>query len=184
VPTPTLPPPKPIATAPPTPAPPTPAPPPPPASATAAPQAGEVKVEDTAFQGGFRNPGDSSYRGRTATWVYGSRTQYGRMTARFDLPATPRDAQVWIVAVDSEGPARTRIAILVNDREIFRGPAPFPDDRPNQPEAPWTERPFAVPEGTLHQGANTLTIQNLENGDRVNQPPFLAVDQATVRFVA
>jgi serine/threonine-protein kinase len=173
VPTPTLPPPKPVPTT----------PPPPPPSPTAPPQTGEVRLEDTAFQGGFRGQGDSVYRGRTATLVYGSRTPYSRMTARFDLPASPREAQVWIVGLDSEGGTRTRIAIVVNDREIFRGPAPFPDDRPRQPEAPWTERPFAVPEGVMHPGQNTLAIQNLEPSDRVGQPPFLAVDQAVVRYL-
>src|SRR5205823_3957395 len=48
VPTPTLPPPKPVPTT-----------PPPPPSPTSAPQTGEVRLEDTAFQGGFRGPGDS-----------------------------------------------------------------------------------------------------------------------------
>jgi hypothetical protein len=143
-----------------------------------------VRIEDTAFQGGFRGQGDSIHRGRTATWVYGSRTQYGRMTARFDLPVSPRDAQVLIVGLDSEGGARTRIAIVVNDREIYRGQSPFPDDRPNQPEARWTERPFDVPDGVLRQGQNTLAIQNLEPSDRPGQPPFVAVDQALVRFQA
>jgi hypothetical protein len=93
-------------------------------------------------------------------------------------------ALLLVGALDSVGNTGTRLALVVNDREIFRGPAPFPDDRPNQSDAPWTERPFSLPDGVLHQGQNTLAIQNLEASDRVGQPPFLAVDQATVRYQA
>jgi hypothetical protein len=180
VPSPTFPPPKPVATSPPQ--------PPPAASPTAAAppapppgSSGEVRLDDTAFQGGFRNPGDAQYRGRTAMLLYGARTPYSRMSARFDLPAAPRDAELAVVAVDSQGGSRTQLAILVNDREIFRGPSPFPDEGPGQGEARWTERRLPIPDGLLRSGANTVAIQNLDQSDRVGQPPYAAVDLAVIQ---
>jgi hypothetical protein len=159
----------------------------PPAAPTAAkpgtkPAAGQVVLEDTAFQGGFRNAGDSQYRGRTATWVYGSRTQYSKMTAQFELPFAPREADLVLVGLDSEGSQRTNMAIYVNDVELYRGRSPFPDDRPDQPQAPWTERRLQLPGGALRPGANTVTIQNLEDSANVGSPPFVAIDQVTVRY--
>jgi len=145
------------------------------------PSEGTVDIPDTAFQGGFRNQNGQPYRGQSATWVYGQRTSYSTMSASFQLPVTPRDAQLRIVGLDSEGPQRTTIEILVDDRPIFRGPAPFPDDVPSRPQAPWAERAIDLPSGYLHEGQNTVTIRNLEESANMG-PPFLAVHSATVVY--
>jgi hypothetical protein len=108
------------------------------------------------------------------------------MTARFDLPATPREAELLLTAVDSEGGNRTQIAILINDRELFRGPSPFAQDPGTRDvidgAAPWDDRSFPIPAGVLRSGANTLTIRNLEPVDAINQPPWTMVDRATIRL--
>lgn len=160
-PTPTLPPPAPIAT-------PKPAATPPPKPVAAA----DVVIQSSAFQGGAQ---EANHGGRNAVVLYGARTQFARATARFDLPGAPREAELKIVGRDSRGQRETSIAIFLNDAEVFRGDNPFPDGQ-------WTERRWQLQQGMLRQGANTLTIQNLENTDRVGQPPSLAVEQVIVRY--
>jgi hypothetical protein len=164
-PTPTLPPPVPVAT-------------PKPGSK---PGQGTVEIPDTAFQGGYRNANGAPYRGQSATWVYGARTPYSAMTATFELPTTPREAQIRIVGLDSEGPQRTNVEVLIDDRPVFRGPAPFPDDVPSRPQAPWAERAIDLPAGYLREGSNTITIRNLEDTGNMG-PPFLAIHQVTVVY--
>jgi len=147
----------------------------------AKPNQGTVEIPDTAFQGGYRNANGAPYRGQSATWVYGARTPYSTMTATFELPTTPREAQVRIVGLDSEGPQRTNVEMLIDDRPVFRGPAPFPDDVPSRPQAPWAERTLELPAGYLREGPNTITIRNLEDTANMG-PPFLAVHQVTVVY--
>jgi hypothetical protein len=150
----------------------------------AAPAGGAIPLEDGAFAGGYRNPGSSLYRQRSATWAYGAGTAYSTMTARFDLADAPGAGALTVTGLTSEN-WRPQIAILVNDRQIFRGQSPFPQD-PGTPDvidgtAAWGELSFPIPAGVLRAGANTLTIRNLENIDKINQPPWVMVDRATIR---
>lgn len=142
----------------------------------------QVLLEDATFVGGWRNPDDSVYRGRTATWVYGARTDYSTMTARFDLPAEPQgDAVLEIVGLDSEGADQTNIQIAMNDQIVFQGPAPFPSDSGDPgTDAPWMKRGLRLRSGLLRQGENALTIKNLEDTANFGVPPWFMVDQATV----
>jgi hypothetical protein len=97
----------------------------------------------------------------------------------------PAGGTLTITGLTSEN-WRPQIAILINDRELFRGPSPFAQD-PGTPDlqgglAPWEERSFPIPAGVLRSGANTLTIRNLEPVDTINQPPWTMVDRATIRL--
>jgi serine/threonine-protein kinase len=146
-----------------------------------------IALEDTAFQGGFRNPGASTYRQRSATWIYGARTPYASMSATFQLPGAPTGgALLTIVGLDSENAPKTPISISINDRELFRGPAPFADDTHSQDfenaPAPWGERSWPIPAEALRSGPNTLTIRNLADTADVGTPPFFVLDQARVTF--
>jgi hypothetical protein len=141
-------------------------------------------IEDSALIGGFRNPGQSIYRGRSATWVYGTGTAYSTMTAQFELGGQPAAGTLTITGLTSEN-WRPQIAILINDREIYRGPSPFAQD-PKTPDlidgaAPWDDRAFPIPAGVLRSGPNTLAIRNLEPTDTINQPPWAMVDRVTIR---
>jgi hypothetical protein len=151
------------------------------------PATGTIALDDSAFSGGFRNP-EGVYRGRTAMWVYGTGTPYSTMSARFDVPERPAGGTLLITGLTSEN-WRPRIAILINDRELFQGDSPFPQDlgAAGDPDlyrgsAPWGERSFTIPPGLLRAGTNTLTIRNLEAVDTLNQPPWTMVDAAAVRL--
>jgi hypothetical protein len=152
-----------------------------------APPAGTLVLEDTAFQGGFRNPGGSIYRQRSATWIYGARTPYSTMAASFELPAAPSgQAVLTITGLDSENAPKTPISITINDREIFRGPAPFADDS-HDPDfrnapAPWSDRSWPIPPDALRVGTNRLMIRNLADTADVGVPPFFMLDRASVAF--
>jgi hypothetical protein len=107
------------------------------------------------------------------------------MTARFDLDGAPAAGTLTITGLTSEN-WRPQISILINDRELFRGPSPFAQD-PGTPDliggaAPWDDRSFPIPAGALRSGANTLTIRNLERTETINQPPWAMVDRATIRL--
>jgi serine/threonine-protein kinase len=148
---------------------------------------GAVVLEDTAFQGGFRNGGGSIYRRRSATWIYGARTPYSTMAASFDLPSVPAGGAVLtITGLDSETAGKTPISLAVNGRELFRGPSPFADDT-HDPDfqnaaAPWSEQSWEVPADALRAGTNTITIRNLADSAEVGVPPFFMLDRAVVQF--
>ena len=158
---------------------------------TAVPQTaalrGAVTLEDTAFQGGYRNTGGSIYRQRTATWVYGAQSPYPAMSATFELPAAPdRPGRLVVVGLDSEDDPKTSISVSVNDVEIFAGPAPFENDT-RDPDfengaAPWREHAWTVPAEALRSGANTVVIRSLAPSANVGTPPFFMVDAARVEF--
>jgi hypothetical protein len=146
-----------------------------------------VQIEDTALQGGYRNAGASIYRQRSATWVYGARTPYAAMTAGFQLPAAPSGpARLVVVGLDSEDDAKTPISVSVNGVEVFSGPAPFENDTHDADfagaAAPWSEQAWAIPEGALRAGANTLVIRSLADSASVGTPPFFMVDAARVEI--
>jgi serine/threonine-protein kinase len=170
---------------------------PPPSTATAPPRptspaapasSGSIGLEDTAFAGGYRNPGSSIYRQRTATWVYAANTPFSTMTATVDLPAAPAGpATLTVVGLSSEH-SQPRMALVVNGTQLHRGPAPFASDTLSQDfenaAAPWTEHSWTVPPGVLHAGRNSIAISNLEPSGGVNQPPFVMVDQARLDLSA
>jgi hypothetical protein len=110
------------------------------------------------------------------------------MTASFEVAGQPGAASLVVTGLTSEN-WRPLIAVLVNDREVFRGASPFPQDpgaagKPNVFEgaAPWGDRAFPIPPGVLRAGTNTLTIRNLEGTSTINQPPWTMVDRATIRL--
>jgi hypothetical protein len=146
-----------------------------------------VTLEDTAFQGGFRNTGASIYRQRSATWVYGAQTAFSTMSASFDLPGPPAGAaRLVVVGLDSEDGPKTPISVSVNGAELFSGPAPFENDTAdpdfeNAP-APWREQAWTIPPAALRAGPNTVEIRNLAASTSVGTPPFFMIDQARVEI--
>ncbi len=152
------------------------------AAAPAAPAAPghEVVLDDDAFQGGYSAP--RTYRGRTARWLYGARSQYGEMTAHFDVEGTPGAGQLVITGIDSENGPKTPIAVLVNDTVIYQGGNPLPKDDWRGPVAPWGDATLPIPKGVLHAGANSLTFKNLAPVDNFGVPPYFMLDQAVITY--
>lgn len=139
-----------------------------------------IKLEDTAWTGGWRNKGASVYGGRTATWIYGAGTQWSTMQASFDLAQPPRSAgQLTIMAMDSEDQAKTLITISVNGTAIFDGPDPFPNDDLPLATGTWAERIFPVDASLLRAGRNTIMIGNRSPGV-FGRPPFFMLDYAVL----
>ncbi len=146
--------------------------------AAGTPATNTIRLEDTAWVGGWRNKGDSRYKGRTATWIYGTNTAYNTMRVAFTLSGQPTgQSQLQIEGMDSEGDAKTLILIQVNGQQIFRGPNPLPNDENSLPSGTWGLVRFPFSSTLLRPGSNTITIQTLING-QFGVPPFFMLDYA------
>ncbi|HEX6290348.1 MAG TPA: hypothetical protein VFZ66_14235 [Herpetosiphonaceae bacterium] len=145
--------------------------------------AAPLLLEDTAWQGGYRRAsGNSVYGGRTATWIYGSSTQYNTMQAIFELTVQPGGmAELSIEGMDSEGAAKTPIRISVNNTEIFNGPNPLPDDDLPLDTGTWATYTWRFDAVLLRPGRNVIGISNLAPG-AFSRPPFFMLDYAHLRF--
>ncbi|ACZ42589.1 serine/threonine protein kinase [Thermobaculum terrenum ATCC BAA-798] len=141
-----------------------------------------IRLEDSFFRGGWSN--EDGYKGRSAQWIYGQRTQYWRMSTRFVLWGDREGmATLKLVGMDSEDSKKTRISILINDQEIFRGPDPLPNDTQNLNDSGnWGESTITFPSSLLNDGNNTLEIQNLEKNGGFGRPPWFMLDYAVVSF--
>jgi serine/threonine protein kinase len=195
-PTPELPSPVPPTPEPPTPVPPSPEPPAPtaaqiPTPIPAAPIVvtpvladGKVSflLDDEVWQGGYRRSGGRSYGGRTATWVYGTSTDYSMMRAVFEAPAQPRGVVTFsIEGMDSEDRIKTAISISINGTEIYRGPNPLPDDDHPLETGTWATYSWSFEGALLRPGRNEISISNLETG-AFGLPPFFMLDYATMIY--
>lgn len=129
---------------------------------------------------------DGLYHGVPATWVYGQGTPYHTMSAGFNLDTAP-DAQATlsIVGVDSEDPPKTPMLVQINGTQIYSGPDPLPNDFTTGVDGPgnWGTVNFtAIPPEVFKQGANTITITNLDPSDKVNYPIFIMIRSATLTW--
>jgi hypothetical protein len=140
-------------------------------------------LEDYNWSGGYGNAANpKSYGGRTATWVYGQRTQYNTMRASLELAGQPTGiAALVIEGMDSEDRAKTVISIAVNDQEIFRGENPLPNDDLPLQSGRWASETFTFDASLLRSGRNELTISNLSQG-QVGLPPFFMLDYADLTY--
>jgi hypothetical protein len=150
-------------------------------------QAGDlvtIVLEDTDWQGGYRRPGGQTYGGRTATWIYGSSTEYSVMRTRFAIADTfAGTATLTIEGMDSEGRTKTPIQILVNGVEIYNGPNPLPDDDQPLETGTWASQSWEFDAALLHMGQNEISISNLAEGE-FSRPPFFMLDYAKLNYSA
>ena len=162
-------------------APPDGAPPTPAAATQRAPIA--VRFEDSQWQGGYRRAAGRTYGGRTATWIYGSSTEYSRMQVEFQLGAKQPagTATLTIEGMDSEDRLKTPISIAVNGAEIFNGPNPLPDDDHPLESGTWASQSWSFDAALLRPGRNTISISNLAEG-AFSLPPFFMLDYADLRY--
>jgi hypothetical protein len=146
-------------------------------------QSGAVlRLEDSAFTGGFRNKGASVYGGRTATWVYGQGSGYSSMAATFIVDqAAPGVARLTIEGMDSEDRAKSPLRIGINGITLFEGASPFPNDDLPLDTGRWAALPLEFDAASLRPGVNTITITNLSQGT-VGLPPFVALDYVVIEL--
>lgn len=163
------------------------APPPPPeiTDTPVPPQGGNTTTLDSSdFRGGYTRS-NGRYHGRTAQWVYGQGTSYHTMTASFNLDQAPQGvANLTIVGVDSEDPAKTPIRIEINGAVIYEGPDPLPNDFDTGPNGSgnWGSYTWQLNPGVLQQGSNSLSITNLDPSNKIGSPPFFMLDYATISW--
>jgi hypothetical protein len=139
-----------------------------------------VRLEDSAWQGGYGYADGRTYGGRNATWIYGATTEYSAMRAEFELDEAPAcEAALVVEGMDSEGPAKTAISVAVNGAEIYRGPNPLPDDDLPLESGTWATHAFSFDGGLLRAGRNEVRIANLEAG-QFGRPPFFMLDYADI----
>lgn len=137
-----------------------------------------VRLDDDTWRGGYRSA--RGYGGRSATWIYGTNTQYSSMRAAFVLDERPTGAtRLVIEGMDSEDRPKTPILITVNDVEIFNGPNPLPNDDLPLETGTWDSAAFPFDPGLLRAGQNTIQITNLKPG-AFSLPPFFMLDYALV----
>ena len=155
---------------------------PPPTSVPQQAGAGSIRLDDTAWQGGFRN--QAGYRGRSATWIYGRNTQYNTMQAAFVLDTQPvGEATLSIEGMDSEGRDKTLIRIVINNVEIYNGPNLLPDDEYPYQVGTWATATWRFDGSVLQPGQNIIQISNVGPGE-FSLPPFFMLDYAVVSFTA
>jgi predicted Ser/Thr protein kinase len=137
-----------------------------------------IRFEDADWQGGFQPAAGRTYGGRSATWIYGSSTEYSTMRAQFtadgDLAGT---ATLTVEGMDSEGRPKTPISIKVNGVEIYNGPNPLPDDDIPLDTGTWASYSWTFDAALLRVGRNEVSISNLEPG-AFSRPPFFMLDFA------
>jgi hypothetical protein len=141
-----------------------------------------IVLEDTDWQGGFRRPGGQPYGGRTATWIYGSSTEYSVMQARFESANRfAGTVTLTIEGMDSEGRTKTPIQIVVNGTEIYNGPNPLPDDDQPLETGTWASQSWTFDASLLRPGQNQVSFSNLAEG-AFSRPPFFMLDYAELTY--
>jgi serine/threonine-protein kinase len=161
---------------------------PPPAPAQTTPLVSEtgdtitILLEDTDWQGGYRRASGQPYGGRTATWIYGTSTEYSAMRALFTIAGAPAGTvTLTIEGMDSEGRTRTPIQILVNGAEIYNGPNPLPDDDQPLETGTWASQSWSFDASLLRTGVNEISVSNLAEG-AFSRPPFFMLDYAEISY--
>lgn len=141
-----------------------------------------IRLDDADWTGGYRLAGESVYGGRSATWIYGTSTNFSTMQASFEVEGRPfGTAELSIEGMDSEGPAKTPIEISVNGKPIFSGDNPLPDDDFVLDTGTWQTASWSFQGDLLRSGPNTITIRNLAPG-QFSRPPFFMLDYAELSY--
>ena len=143
-----------------------------------------IRFEDTDWQGSYRRAAGRTYGGRTATWIYGTATEYSTMQASFDLDQQPAGtAELGVEGMDSEGAAKTPISVRVNGVEVYNGPNPLPDDDQPLETGTWAIFTWTFDAALLRAGRNEISVSNLAEG-AFSRPPFFMLDYANLKLAA
>ena len=146
-----------------------------------------VELQSTNFSGQFNEGGDNTYRKFPAAWIYGNKTCCHTMQATFNLDATPEGpASLTIRGMDAQDTKKSQIVITINDKEIFKGENPLPDDFDTDNfrdgEGNWGTQTWDISPDVLVAGSNTLKISNLEDSSTVRNPPWFMLNTAQINW--
>ncbi len=128
-------------------------------AAAVEPMDGGVRIPESAFVGGtgHRVYGNSC-EPRRATWAYGRGTAVHTLTTTFELHDPPAEAALILVGQDHDKEGVTDVEVTLNGQVLHSGPNEFG-------KRGWYEWKIPLPSGILRDGANTLTIRNVEDSE-------------------
>ncbi|MCY3019293.1 MAG: beta-N-acetylglucosaminidase domain-containing protein [Planctomycetota bacterium] len=112
---------------------------------------------------------------RFATVIRGRKTATSRLKLSFECDPFPPagDYILHLSAQDDETDAQCQIRIAVNGKTVFEGPNKFA-------RFGWSVETFILPFDSLKRG-NELTIENIEDADNGNGPPWFMVNYAVIK---
>ena len=127
------------------------------------------------FQGGAKDLYGTAYEGEQVNTVYAEPTgPHSAMQLKFPVKRVPAGPLfVHLKARDDDAPRQCKIALLLNGQALFEGTNEF---KPGS----FTTRKFAIPDGALKEGENTLVIACREKNGRAGQPPWFQVAACTI----
>jgi hypothetical protein len=127
------------------------------------------------FSGGAKDRFGSAYDGEQVNTIYAAPTKPRcTMQVQFVLPTVPAGPLfVHLKARDDDGPRQCDIRIDLNGQALFAGPNEFPARK-------FETRQFAIPEGALQAGTNTLAITCREAQGKLGNPPWFQVANCVI----
>ena len=143
---------------------------------TAKPEPALAELAGTDFKGGAVDLYGSFFAGEVqVNYVYAEPTgDRSKMQAAFELKTVPQQPTfLHLRGRDDDGPKQCAIAVELNGKTIFSGPNDFTSKE-------WQTHKFAIPAGTLEEGANTLVVRCTETEGRVGMYPWFQVAKCIV----
>jgi hypothetical protein len=136
---------------------------------------GDLFKSPLELNGGKLMVYDNKCPARFATVIRGQRTVTSRLRTTFECDPFPPSGPYTLVlsAQDDDAAAPCRIRIAVNDKTVFEGPSPFV-------QFGWSLEKFTLPFDALKRG-NELTIENIEDADNNNGPPWFMVNYLVLK---
>lgn len=139
-------------------------------------EGGALLLKGRDFKGGGNRQFGATKNGQFGVnYVYAGPTgDAAKMTAEFDLPSTPTvPLFLHLLARDDDFATTCPIEIRLNDRVLFSGPDGFPGDD-------WAWRTFAIPEGVLRAGKNSIIIRNIAPEGKLGMPPWFMLARCVI----
>lgn len=136
---------------------------------------GDIFKSPVDFIGGNIGLYAAKCPGRFANYIYGQRSKTPRLKLNFECDPfpPPGDYILHLSAQDDDAEAPCNIRIAVNGKTIFEGPSKFM-------RFGWSVEKFTIPFTCLKRG-NELTIENIEDTDNSNGPPWFMVNYAVIK---
>lgn len=131
-----------------------------------------LKANGDDFEGGAGELFGYFKYERPVNYIYAKPSGRDEMHTEFLLFASlPASASLRLVARNADDKSVSTILILLNDKPIFEGKAPFNSDS-------FSEKVFPVPAGILKVGKNVLVVRNLEDKGVAGMPPWFMLSEA------
>ncbi|HWQ93123.1 MAG TPA: beta-N-acetylglucosaminidase domain-containing protein [Clostridia bacterium] len=144
-------------------------------SAAEKPRAALASFTGPEFEGGAKDLFGTSFAGQEVNTIYSLQTgPRSSMRAKFTVQTlTAGPLFVHLKARDDDAPKACSIAVRLNGKTVFEGPNQFSPDK-------FETRKLAIPENTLAQGENTLTIECREKEGSAGVPPWFQVASCAI----